>query len=77
MRINYAYFSHSPNFFQEYKSFASTIDNKGLKVLKNVTTRWLSLLAPMKRIMSEFHTILGKLDIDSLSKKESVCPCSS
>jgi hypothetical protein len=45
--------------------------------LKNVTTRWLSLLAPMKRIMSEFHTILGKLDIDSLSKKESVCPCSS
>jgi hypothetical protein len=39
MRISHAYFSHSPKNFQEYKSFASTIDTKGLKVLKNVTTR--------------------------------------
>jgi hypothetical protein len=77
MRINHAYFSHGPKKFQEYKSFASTIDTKGLNVLKNVTTHWLSLLAPMKRIMSEFRTILGKLDIDSVNKKESICPCSS
>ena len=38
MQISYAYFSHSPKKFQEYKSFASTINTKGLKVLKNVTT---------------------------------------
>jgi hypothetical protein len=65
MRVSHAYFSHSPKKYQEYKSFASTIDTKGLKVLKNVTTRWLSLLAPMKQIMSKFRTILGKLDMDS------------
>jgi hypothetical protein len=72
MRISHTYFSHSPKKFQEYKSFVTTIDTKGLKVLKNVTTRWLSLLAPMKRIMSEFRIVLGKLDIDSLNKKETV-----
>jgi hypothetical protein len=70
MQISHVYFSHSPKKFQEYKSFASTSDTKGPKVLKNVTTRWLSLLTLMKRIMSEFRTILGKLDIDCLNKKE-------
>jgi hypothetical protein len=72
MRVSHAYFSHSPKKYQEYKSFASTIDTKGLKVLENVTTCWLSLLAPMKWIMSEFRTILGKLDMDSQNKKETV-----
>jgi hypothetical protein len=72
MRVSYAYFSHSPKKYNEYKNFASTIDTKGLKVIKNVTTRWLSLLEPMKRLMSEFQTILGKMEVDATNKKEKV-----
>jgi hypothetical protein len=73
MRISYAYFAHSPKKYSEYKSLADTIDTKGLKLLKNVTTRWLSLLEPMRRLLSEFRTILGKMELDSSNTKERVC----
>jgi hypothetical protein len=72
MRVAYSYFSHSPKKFDEYKSWASTIDTKGLKLLKNVTTCWLSLLEPMRRLQSEYCTILGKMETDSSNKKENV-----
>jgi hypothetical protein len=72
MRVSHAYFSHSPKKYNEYKTFASIIDTKGLKLIKNVTTQWLSLLEPMKRIMSEFRTILGKMGVDATNKKEKV-----
>jgi hypothetical protein len=70
--VSHAYFSHSPKKYNEYKAFASSINTKGLKLLKNVTTRWLSLLEPMRCLMSEFRTVLGKMEIDSNNKKESV-----
>jgi hypothetical protein len=72
MRVSHAYFSHSPKKYNEYKAFASTINTKGLKLLKNVTTRWLSLLEPMRRLMSEFHTVLGKMYMDCNNGKELV-----
>jgi hypothetical protein len=72
MRVAYSYFSHSPKKFDEYKSWASTIDTKALKLLKNVTTRWLSLLEPMRRLQSEYRTILGKMETDNSNKKENV-----
>jgi hypothetical protein len=76
MRLSHAYFSHSPKKFNEYKSFATSINTKGLKLLKNVTTRWLSLLDPMRRLMSEFRTILGKMEVDTNNRKEKVSPVS-
>jgi hypothetical protein len=72
MRVSHVYFSHSPKKYNEYKAFASTINTKGLKLLKNVTTRWLSLLEPMRRLMSEFRTVLGKMYQDSNNVKELV-----
>jgi hypothetical protein len=72
MRLSHAYFAHSPKKYNEYKSFAQTIDTKGLKLLKNVTTRWLSLLSPMRWVLSEYCTIIGKMHIDYINKKEKV-----
>jgi hypothetical protein len=72
MRLSHAYFAHSPKKYNEYKSFAQTIDTKGLKLLKNVTTRWLSLLSPMRQVLSEYHTIIGKMHIDCINKKEKI-----
>jgi hypothetical protein len=72
MRLSHAYFAHSPKKYTEYRAFVQTIDTKGLKLLKNVKTRWLSLLEPMRRLMNEFRTIVGKMHIDSLNKKEKV-----
>jgi hypothetical protein len=72
MRVSYAYFSHSPKKYNKYKAFASSINTKGLKLLKNVTTRWLSLLEPMRRLMSEFRTVLGKMYLDYRNVKELV-----
>jgi hypothetical protein len=72
MCLSHAYFAHSPKTYSEYKSFAQTIDTKGLKLLKNVTTRWLSLLSPMRWVLSEYRTILEKMHIDCINKKEKV-----
>jgi hypothetical protein len=64
MRICHAYFFHSPKKYSEFKSFAQTIDTKGLKLLKNVTTCWLSLLEPMRWILSEFCTLVDKISLN-------------
>jgi hypothetical protein len=72
MRLSHAYFAHSLKKYNEYKSFGQTIDTKGLKLLKNVTTRWLSLLSPMRRVLSKYRMILGKMHIDCINKKEKV-----
>jgi hypothetical protein len=72
MKISHAYFSYSPKKYSEFKSFAQTIDTKDLKLLKNVTTFWLSLLESMRRILSEFHILVGKMEIDNSNKKETV-----
>jgi hypothetical protein len=47
MHVSHVYFSHLSKKYMEYKSFAETIDTKGLKLPKNVNTHWLSLPAPM------------------------------
>jgi hypothetical protein len=42
MKISYVYFSHCLKKYNEYKTFGSTIDTKGLKLIRKVTTRWFS-----------------------------------
>jgi hypothetical protein len=48
----YDYFNHSPKKNLEFQKLAQTLKTKGNKILKNVKTRWMSMLDPLKRIMA-------------------------
>ena len=40
---------------------AEITETKGLKLLRNVETRWVSLIDPMRRILSEYRTLVLKM----------------
>jgi hypothetical protein len=54
----YGYFSHSSKRHLEFQRLAQTLETKGNKILKNVKTRWMSMLDLLKRIMAEYRFLL-------------------
>ena len=44
VKVVHAYFAHSPKKYSEFHSLALLMETKGLKLLKNVCTRWCSLI---------------------------------
>jgi len=38
---------------------------KGVKILKNVQTSWISMLSPAVRVMNEYRVLLVKMSVDS------------
>jgi len=54
----YDYFSHSPKRHLEFQRLAQILEAKGNKILKNVKTKWMSVLDPLKRIMVEYRLLL-------------------
>jgi hypothetical protein len=65
----YAYFSHSPKNHLEFQKLAGVVEIEGLRILRNVTTRWISLLDPLRRIMGEYKTLLVKMCDDAAVKE--------
>ena len=47
----FSYFSQSPKHHLQFQKLAELVETDGLYMLRNVKTRWLSLLDPLKRIM--------------------------
>ncbi len=43
------------------------IQAKGLKVLKNITTMWIFILAPFKQVQNEYKTFMVKMVNDGAS----------
>ena len=41
------------------------MQSKGLKILKNIKTRWISMLSPSVRVMNEYRPLLVKMWLDS------------
>jgi hypothetical protein len=60
----YGYFSHSPKSHLEFHRLAETLETKGNKIFKNVKTRWMSMLDPLKRIMTEYPPLLVVMQVD-------------
>ena len=71
LKSSHAYFKHSPKRHLEFVKLAELMDTKGLKLLKNVKTRWVSLIEPLRRILQEYRVLLAKMKADSLSKEKS------
>lgn len=71
-KLCHNYFAHSPKRQAEFRALAQLLDTKGLKLLKNVTTRWISLISPLRRLLSEYRSVMAKLQLDSVNKAEAV-----
>jgi hypothetical protein len=64
MARTHAFFNHSPKRLVEFQKLAENIETKGLRPLKNVATRWVSLLEPLRRLLGEYRTLMAKMHAD-------------
>jgi hypothetical protein len=68
----YSYFCKSPKKHIKFYKLVEVIETKGLKILRNIKTMWISMLSPAIRAMNEYKTLLVKMLEDSKLKKEKV-----
>jgi hypothetical protein len=61
----YSYFHASPKRCNEYQKLAEIMETSGLKILQNVTTRWISMLEPLKHVLGEYKTLIVKMAHDA------------
>ncbi len=59
----YIYFSFSPKKHLEYCKLDIFLEIKGNKVLKNVKTRWISMLSPTKKVLKEYESLVVKVNV--------------
>ncbi len=50
--------------YLERTKLAKVIESRGLKILRNIQTQWISLLAPSKRLVSGYKYIVMKMSED-------------
>lgn len=58
------YFNHSPKRNLERSKLIKVMKIKGLKILHNIKTKWISMVAPSKVVLEEVKTILVKTTQD-------------
>jgi hypothetical protein len=57
----HTYFARSPKRHLEFVKLAEVLETKGLKILRQVKTRWLSMMSPAIRMMNEYKTLVVKM----------------
>ena len=57
----HSYFARSPKRHLEFVKLAEILETKGLKILRQVKTRWLSMMSPAIRVMNEYRTLVVKM----------------
>lgn len=67
------YFADSSKKKFEFYTLVLLLDTKSLRLLKNVTTCWMSLIdSSLKHLVSEYKSIIGKMNLNSKNKKEKI-----
>ena len=64
----FSYFSHSPKRHLQFQRLTELVETEGRHMLRNVKTRWLSLLDPLKRVMGEYKALVATMCEDSVVK---------
>ena len=59
--VLHKYFCKFPKRHLDFQKLVELLESKGRKFLQNVKTRWISMLSPLKRVLSEFRTLLVKM----------------
>jgi hypothetical protein len=61
----YNYFSKSPKRHLEFTKLAELMITKGVKILKNIKTYWISMLFLVRCVMVRYKTLLMKMTLDA------------
>jgi hypothetical protein len=69
LQHSHSYFSCSPKKVSEFHTLAVLLQSKGLKLLKNVQTRWISCHSPLRRLLEEWKLVMAKMHNDCEDKK--------
>ena len=69
LQTSHAYFAHSPKRVREFCTLAHLMETKGVKLLKNVKTRWITCHASMRRLILELKPVMAKMFEDGNKKK--------
>ena len=64
LQMIHAYFNRSPKHLTQFKALAELTETKGLKMLKRVETRWVSFIEPLRRLLSEYRTLIYSMTAD-------------
>jgi hypothetical protein len=54
----HTYFARSSKWHLEFVKLAEVLETKSLKILRQVKTRWLSMMSPAIQVMNEYRTLV-------------------
>jgi hypothetical protein len=60
----YGYFNHNPKRHLEFSKLTNVMETKGNKILRNIKTRWTSMINPNKWVVLEYYILLMKMALD-------------
>ncbi len=60
----YVYFSHYLWRHMEHGKLAKILERKGLKIVHNVKTQWILMIALAKHVLFEYNSLVVKIDDD-------------
>lgn len=66
----YTYFHKSPKRWSEFEALSAELEQEGLKIIRNITTRWLSVIDCVQRIQDQIPVLIAKMDEDMSAR----CP---
>ncbi len=61
----YGYFNHSPKRHFKFTKLTKIMETKSKKIMQNIKTKWISMINPIKRILSEYRILLMKMTLDA------------
>lgn len=57
----HAYFNGHPQRHLDFTKLVEDLKTQGLKILKNVTSKWILLLQPIQRVLKEYYFLMAKI----------------
>jgi hypothetical protein len=69
-------FSHNPKRHLEFTKLAKIMETEGNKILRDIKTRWISMISLVKHVLFEYCTFLMKMALDAptiASTKSKLC----
>ncbi len=70
----HAYFAHNLKMHLVFTKLIDIMETKGLKMLKNMKTQWISLLDALWNFFSKYKPLLAKTFMDNSSNQTTKVP---
>ncbi len=68
----YSFFAHNLKKFSKFTKFVEPLETKGLKLLRNVKTQWVSMLNPLKCVLAHPWFLVVKMHFNCEKNKSTL-----